>query len=157
MWGQGVSEGGVPPQKRRKIVIFKVNSHWFGAFFLPGAPTQNQASYLCKKNRGGARPLCPPPSKSAPDCGNISVIFNIVWEQKYSLYCWQVWLLPGSVSHGLWCISELGELTSEVLLDLEDDHSLTVFALFFEKMCKVLKNKAQGCCTPVKKHWWSYS
>ena len=50
-------------------------------------------------------------------CGNISVIFNIFWEQKY---WWQVWLNCGNVS--LWDIMYLwtggANVRSEVLLDL---------------------------------------
>ena len=50
LWGQGVSDGDVPPQKWRKNIIFKVNSHNLVHFFLPEAPTQSQVPHLC----GGA-------------------------------------------------------------------------------------------------------
>ena len=50
-------------------------------------------------------------------CGNISVIFNIFWEQKY---WWQVWLLRGTVSQ--WPVMYLwtgrANVRSGVLLDL---------------------------------------
>ena len=50
-------------------------------------------------------------------CGNISVIFNIFWEQKY---WWQVWFLRGSVSQ--WPVVYLwtgrANVRSELLLDL---------------------------------------
>ena len=54
------------------------------------------------------------------NCGNIKVIFNIFWEQKY---WWHVWLLRGSVSQ--WPVvyfwTGRANVRSEVLLDLSSN------------------------------------
>ena len=65
LWGQGMSEGDVPPSEAEKKCNFQSQFARFGAFFLPEGPTQSQVPYLCKKNRG-VRATCTP-SKSAPD------------------------------------------------------------------------------------------
>ena len=57
--GTGVSEGDVPPQKGRKIVIFKVNSHDLVHSFCLGCPHKVRRP-ISAKNRGGARRLRPP-------------------------------------------------------------------------------------------------
>ena len=71
-----MSKGDVPSQKRRKIAIFKVNSHnLVHSSYLPGAPTQSQAPYLCKKKKkkkkkkgARARRVRPPLNQPLPPC-----------------------------------------------------------------------------------------
>ena len=45
----------MPPQKRRRNLIFKVNLQDLVYSFLPEAPTQSQVPYFCKKVRGLGR------------------------------------------------------------------------------------------------------
>ena len=72
LWGQGVSEGDVPPQVRRKTVIFKVILHDLMHSFLPGAHgilniylefcagrPHKLRRPISAKNREGARRLRP--------------------------------------------------------------------------------------------------
>ena len=56
------------------------------------------------------------------NCGNIKVILNIFWEQKY---WWHVWLLRGSVSqwHVVCLWTGRANVWSEVLLDLSKIHT----------------------------------
>ena len=56
----------MPPQKRRKIVIFKVNLHDLVHTFCLRRPHKVRRS-ISAKNRGGACAACAP-SKSAPGC-----------------------------------------------------------------------------------------
>ena len=48
VWTEGVW-GGWAPSEVGKNCNFQSHLAQFGAFFLPGAPTQSQAPYLCKK------------------------------------------------------------------------------------------------------------
>ena len=57
--GTGGVWGGCAPSEAEKNCSFQSQFARVGAFFLPDAPTQSQAPYLCKK-RGGERRLRPP-------------------------------------------------------------------------------------------------
>ena len=49
-WYRGVSEGDVPPEKWRKMLILKpIRAIWCILFAYHKAPTQTQAPYLFKK------------------------------------------------------------------------------------------------------------
>ena len=58
LWGQGVSEGDVPPQKQRKIVSFKVNLHDLVHSFCLGCPHKVRRT-ISAKNRGSAHRVHP--------------------------------------------------------------------------------------------------
>ena len=49
LWGQGGVWGGCAPTEVEKNCNFQSQFARFGAYCLPGAPTQSQAPYLCKK------------------------------------------------------------------------------------------------------------
>ena len=53
---RGMSEGDVPPQKRRNIAIFKVNLHDLVHSFCLGHPHKVRC-HISAKNKGG---MCPP-------------------------------------------------------------------------------------------------
>ena len=71
--GDGEVWGGFAPSEAKKNCNFQSQFARFGAFFLPGAPTQSQASYLCKKKKGAHAGA--PPSKPAPVCHICAKIF----------------------------------------------------------------------------------
>ena len=75
--GTGDAEGDVPPQKQRKIVLFKVNLHNLVRTSCLRRPHKVRRLISAKKLRGrrGVHRLHPP-SKSAPG-GNPELVKNI--------------------------------------------------------------------------------
>ena len=85
LWGQGVSEGDVPPQKQRKIVIFKVNLHDLVHSFCLGYPHKVRCPISAKNKRGhrpGAQPCAPPLNLPLSTC-----IRTVPTHKFWNRYC----------------------------------------------------------------------
>ena len=74
------SEGDVPPQKRRKFVIFKANLHNLVHSFCLRLPHKVRHP-ISAKNRGGTCQVRPP-SKSAPALVHI---VTVAWSSYYCM------------------------------------------------------------------------
>ena len=61
-----MSRGGCAPLEMEKNYNFQSQFAQFGAFFLPGVPTQSQVPFLCKKIEGMHAGVPPPPLNPPP-------------------------------------------------------------------------------------------
>ena len=94
----GVSEGDVPPQKRRKTAIFKVNSHDLVHSFCLEHPHKVRR-LISAKNRGGARRVRPP--LNPPLIGAVKRLVHTTTGYKY-IFPWIICTMC-SISYQFFC------------------------------------------------------